>query len=267
MTIQEAMSLYIQESERQIRVYGATALLSPPAIEAAPESTGGPQPQPRGLAAIPLLCAAASESRAAYLRRLGNTQTHMAWWSRQEPLTATPGSLWALPEAGLIAVASLVEAISLRADFALAAVLQSWLWPLHNVLLALWMGMIINFTAWSAAWDLLQTVVWGSRRTGWSLTGIWRDEVAWTAQSVQILTEGHQPLTARLVGLSLLPLMMVVQVAGWPPSPVGKASMFIGLLLVSWWFWFLTLPWLGLCLMGCAILAGNCFALIEVAGV
>lgn len=85
------MRLYIQESDRQVRVYGLTPQTpeNTPALEqqgadGANGVAGGQQQQPRGLAAIPLLCAAASESRQAYLRRLANTRPAQAWWMRQE---------------------------------------------------------------------------------------------------------------------------------------------------------------------------------------
>lgn len=274
MAKEEAMQAYIQESERQVRVYGVTAQTpqNTPALENNDTENGGSgqpqQQQPRGLAAIPLLCAAASESRQAYLRRLANTSAEQAWWKRQEPLCATPGTLWALPETILLAVAALVEYVSIAHLLPFpSAVVQSFLWPCHNVLLALWMGLILTYTGWSAASDLIQTIVWGSRRTGHSLPIIIKDQVVWSSQSVSILTENHQPLSARLVGLALLPYTLVVSLALLAPGDIWQSALYCGILFATWWYWSITLPWLALCLIGAAIFAGNCFALIEIAGV
>ena len=271
----EAIRLYMQEADRQIRVYGgglttmnsngSSGHSSLPSM-----SNGGDETsqQPRGLAAIPLLCAAASESRPAYLRRLANTRLEQAWWRRQEPLTATPGSLWAIPETILLAVASFLEYVSLTADGRIplpAGVVQSFLWPLHNCFLSLWMAFILVMTAWTAAWEMLETVIWG--RTGLALEVVWKDQIQWSAQSTRTLTESHQPLTARLMGLVLWPFTVLVLVASTPGQVLWKAVAFCGLLGVTWWYWFLVLPFVAFWLLGAAILAGNCFGLIELAGV
>lgn len=268
MSQDEAMRLYIVESDRQIRVYGMT----PDAPSARPALENGsttPSQQPRGLAAIPLLCAAASESRQAYLRRLANTRPEQAWWQRQEPLCATPGSILALPETLVIQLAALLEFVSLSAEgsFLPAPVVQSFLWPLHNCLLAEWMGVILVYTAWTAGLDLLSTLLWGSRRTGLSLLGVWKDQVSFGAQSVSTLTESHQPLSARLVGLVMLPLTALVGLASMPPPVVWASLLYIVLLAGTWWYWMMVLPALAAGLLGMAVVAGNCFALIELAGV
>jgi hypothetical protein len=267
------MALYMQESDRQMRVYGSaggTTPLNTPMIEDASQSAAS-SGQPRGLAAIPLLCAAASESRSAYLRRLANTQTHLAWWSRQEPLCASPGSIGALPESILIGLASLVEYVSLSSEKYVsilpAPIIQSWLWPWHNALLALWMGLIVSITAWTSLLDLFKTVLWGSRATGLSLGHVWKDQVQWNATSVRSLTETHQPLSARLVGLAVWPLVGIVQVATWAPAGLPRSILYGVLLVMTWWYWVLTLPFMAVCMMGGALLLGNCFALIELAGV
>lgn len=271
----EAMRLYVTESERQVRVYGSTASSS--SMMMTPENTprlmengsSSPSVQPRGLAAIPLLCAAASESRQAYLRRLAQTDVSQGWWRRQEPLCATPGTVLAVPEFLVIQLAALLESLSLT-DLVPAAiplpVVQSFLWPLHNSLLALWMGVILVYTAWTACWELFQTVLWGSRRTGLSLTGIWKDQVLLTSQSIKGLTESHQPLSARLVGLVLSPLTFLVWMTTHFPI-LWTCILYTAAMVMTWWYWTLTLPFLAICLLGTAVALGNCFALIELAGV
>ena len=295
----EAMRLYCQEADRQIRVYGLgnTALAPPTANnnngamqqqQHANNNTSTPplqQQQPRGLAAIPLLCAAASESRQAYLRRLAQTPVAHAWWKRQEPLTATPGTLWALPERLLLAVATLVEHVSLATPPQLfllllpAPVLQSLLWPWHNSLLALWMGIILIATAWTGAWELLYTTLLGSRRSGWSLAAVWQTQVLAAANTVGTLAEAHQPLTARVMGLCLWPLAVVVswvvekgmgRIIIFSSSDffvLAKAVAYCVWLGVTWWYWFLVLPVVFGWWMVVAGVVGLCFALIELVGV
>ena len=274
------MRSYIHESDRQLRVYGTQQSSvgqtpeNTPAIENGTtnnsnSNNGGEQP--RGLAAIPLLCAAASESRQAYLRRLANTRVDQAWWARQEPLTATPGSIFALPEALLIAYATLIERISLTAEGFVPMipidVLRSFLWPTHNSLLSLWMSYILVGTAWTAVVELSQTIVWGSRRTGLALDVVWKEQVVWCAQSVGSLAEPHQPLTARLAGLFLWVYALLVSLASTPGSIVWKSVLYTFFLCITWWYWLVTLPSLGVALLFLSMLAGNCIAVIELAGV
>jgi len=291
------MKLYCQEADRHIRVYGRAshASLTPMNTPGTSNQRGvEDSQQPRGLAAIPLLCAAASEPRQAYLRRLSQTSLQQAWWRRQEPLTATPGTVLALPEHSLLGVATLVEYISLAVQQSSdstprllsllpAAVVQSFLWPVHNSFLALWMGFILVTTAWGAAIALVQTVVLGSRRTGLSLQAIWRDQVQFVAQSLRTLTEQHQPLTARVMGLLLLPLSLLIQFAGILTSTedsevgdvgnansmilLGTSFLFCGTLVCTWWYWYLFLPVLVIFWLAIALVAGQCFALIEQVGV
>lgn len=281
---QEAMSNYIQESERQIRVYGyssGSAALpgngSTPALEDGPANTPSEPSQPsRGLAAIPLLCAAASEQRPAYLRRLQNTPLTSAWWRRQEPLTATPGSLPALPESILLGVASILEHVSLAANDqvfgqtlpkALTAVLQSALWPLHNALLSVWIGWILIAAVVGGALELAKTVLLGSRRTGRTLDSVWTDEVVFASNAVHTLTEPHQPVSARVVGLLLQPLSLLTSIlVRLVPSTLWMSAGYTVAVVATWWYWVLVLPWcLVVLMLGTSIGLGACFGLIELA--
>ena len=338
---QEAMRLYCLEADRQVRVYGfsssssgsngggSTAASAYAALGQSPTTNGGhallnnshvnanssqqqQQQQSRGLAAIPLLCAAASESRQAYLRRLAQTPASHAWWKRQEPLVATPGTIWALPEHLLLSAAALVEYISLVIQqdthdnnnnnnntndsssgntvlgILPVAVVQSFLWPTHNSLLAMWMGLILISTAWISVMELVQTLLLGSRRTGYSLPAVWKDQVVLAAQSARTLVESHQPLSSRLIGLLLLPLHVLVQGASIvsnsgssssstaaaaaattsSSSPLWSCVLYCAAMLVTWWYWFLVVPTILFWWMVAAFfVAGQCFALIELAGV
>jgi acyl-CoA-binding protein len=300
-----AMQNYIQESERQVRVYGYSPNVALPnstttTNEVAvnnnnPEDTSAANPRSiggsngggnnnnntsspsRGLAAIPLLCAAASEHREAYLRRLQNTPAGSAWWRRQEPLTTVvPNSLAAAPERLLLLIASFLESISLQErilnqpiPLVVRAVLQSALWPLHNALLATWMGWILIATVLSSALELSKTVLLGSRRTGRTLESIYNDEVLFGANSVSTLIEPHQPLSARVVGLVLQPYAFLVHIVlSILPT---NGMLYIGaayatIVLVTWWYWVIAIPWfLVVVLLGTSAALGGCFGLIELA--
>jgi acyl-CoA-binding protein len=313
----QAMRLYCQEADRQMRVYGlgttstSTTLtpptngskngessLTPRAVPMTPHSTpistttgtttttDPPtlQQQPRGLAAIPLLCAAASESRQAYLRRLAQTPLTSAWWKRQEPLTATPGSMLAIPEQVLISTATMVEHVSLRVQqqqqqsqtqqqpyyqLIPAPVVQSLLWPWHNALLALWMGLILVTTACQAVSELVVTIVLGSVRSGHTLSSIWQSTMVPTAAAIRQLTQhAAPPVTARLVGLVLWPAAMALD-GGTTTQPhyyLTRSVVLCAGLGVTWWYWCLVLPVATVWLLVAATLAGWCCALIEWAG-
>ncbi|KAL3921487.1 MAG: hypothetical protein SGILL_002725, partial [Bacillariaceae sp.] len=215
---EEAMKLYLTEAERQMRVYGSATVTSatssrsgsaPQTPQTTPNTTNGngtasnAATTPRGLAAIPLLCAAAAESRPAYLRRLAQTPPEAAWWKRQEPLCATPGSFGAIPESFLLMVARFVEHVSLTTPGNLAA---SFFWPLHNTFLGFWMIIILYNTVMKSMLSIVAILVWGTRRTGISLTREWDETVPLVGQSISAMVERHQALTSRLVGLIMLPL-------------------------------------------------------------
>lgn len=277
MTPTEAMRLYMQEAERQIRVYGSTAPTTPQAtpvgMTAGASGNGTTNGNsnstletPRGLAAIPLLCAAAAESRSAYIRRLGQTSQAHAWWRRQEALCGTPGTITAIPEMFVLGLAQLVEYVSLSTP--IPSVAQSFLWPLHNSFLSLWMLIILVLTLMECVWYILQIVVWGARRTGFSLDKVWDHDLQLWVQCVNGMCESHQATTCRLVGLVLLPASYSVSLLkGIVGSKTLASAIFVLLFMATWWYFVFVLPWMSTCLLGAATTSGICFALIEVAGV
>ena len=131
LSTMNAMQQYIQEADRQVRVYGtSTTTTTTSAVQPKNINENGgynsqqqqqhhppPPPTSRGLAAIPLLCAAASEQRVSYLRRIQTTSYHNAWWKRQEPLLAPPYTILAIPEHILLYIATCVETISLYVTY------------------------------------------------------------------------------------------------------------------------------------------------------
>ena len=278
---EEAMKLYLTEAERQLRVYGsanATSAASsrngsaPQTPQTTPNITNGngnganaAAATPRGLAAIPLLCAAAAESRPAYLRRLSQTPPEAAWWKRQEPLCASPGSFGALPESHLLMVARFVEHVSLTTPGSLAA---SFFWPLHNTFLGLWMMVILYITVMKSMLAIVAILVWGTRRTGISLTREWDDTVPLVGQSISAMVEPHQALTSRLVGLIMLPLPTLINFLKKSiPNMTLSSSFFDIAVVATWWYWFIVSPMLMSCILWTALASGACFALIEFAGV
>ncbi|VEU33965.1 unnamed protein product [Pseudo-nitzschia multistriata] len=294
-TREESMRLYLQEADRQLRVYGSAGAPIPHTSGNASGSQSGgtppngatrtPQttpagsrgagsalpssPTPRGLAAIPLLCAAAAESREAYLRRLSQTSVETAWWIRQEPLCAPVGDLAALPESALLAVARFLEHVTLTTPC--RNLVASFCWPLHKSFLVLWMLVILYVTVLGSSRNILAILVWGSRRTGLSLHREWGEILPMAAQSVSVMCEPHQPLTGRLVGLVLLPgsssVGLLDKTGLADTSPALAALSMVAFLAATWWYWLLVVPWLAGLLLGTAFCIGSCFVLIEVAGV
>ena len=280
------MRLYLSEADRQIRVYGNLTPQTPQATPNAASSTahggngsttsmnGGhatlTMETPRGLAAIPLLCSAAAESRPAYLRRLAQTSYENAWWKRQEALCGTPGTLTALPEMTILQLARLVEHLSLNSSSP-NPVLQSFLWPLHNLCLALWVLMILVLILVECVWNIFQIVIWGARRTGLSLTRVWENDLLLWEQCQVVMCESHQAMTCRLVGLLLLPwswLLRTLRQVVSPTTGTTLASALFGMgVLIGWWYFVVVIPWMSLILLGMACASGFCFALIQIAGV
>ena len=302
---EDSMRLYVQEADRQLRVYGSAAVpiphsntyhtnqesMSPNVNSRTPQTTpannnagesSSVSNTPRGIAAIPLLCAAVAESRKAYLRRLGQTSIETAWWKRQESLCAPPGSLTALPESFLLSIARFIEHITLTppghgggggvmlggGGVNVRNLIASFCWPLHKCLLVCWMLIILYITTFRSALNTCGIIVWGSRRTGLSLNREWIEIIPLVGHSIQIMCESHQPLTCRLVGLMLLPFSSLVSFINRTITNITLASSSMILILcVTWWYWLLTIPFLMGTLLCTAFSVGFCFVLIEFAGV
>lgn len=294
LTQSQAMTAYIIEADRQIAVYGTSPSVTPtntPADEQNSDNgsngTSSVLLTPRGLAAVPLLCAAASESRTSYLKRLENNavSNESGWWTRQEPLCGDPGTVLALPEILVLTIAILVERLSLYLHsntsrnildtFHLRpAVVQSLLWPLHNVLLVVWIMVIFLATLTGSSILTFKTMLLGSKRTGVTLENIFSQEIVPCKRGAGSLCLPHQTATVRFLGLALYPLGMICDLADgvMQKLPLGQQ---MGLLLGSgtyllaslmlWWYWFIALPWIafgGLCF---SFSLGWCFGLIELA--
>ena len=375
---EQAMSLYIQECDRQLRVYGnsistvkKSSLPSPGPGHRTPNNTpagnknrnsdqhnssvdpndppdsntndgssggtgvtgnnvgnggnggtnggNGVLLTPRGLAAVPLLCAAASESRSAYLARLAKTPLHQGWWSKQEPLCADPGTLFAFPETFVLYIASTVEWLSLRIldnssgssnveeqnrqrgqiSLFSPSIFQSFLWPFHNVLLAIWIVIIFLSTILNTAFLSLRTIIFGSAQPRhahpshlhhpniysyqMSLPILFSKEIVPASNAAISLCDNHQTVSIRITGLLFMPYVSICQmsysIAGSNDVNsnynIGNGGMgiWVGAVLYcsclgfTWWYWALIVPWFAFAGVMVSLSCGWCFALIEMAGI
>lgn len=301
---QQAMTAYILEADRQLLVYGTAPPCTPTNTPAAADKDDGTSSYaaystgsatagsvlltPRGLAAIPLLCAAASESRTSYLARLSSTiDLDSGWWSRQEPLCSEPGSIFALPEVIVLTLAVLIERASLHIQLDSGVnsilsslglrpgVLQSLLWPMHNVLLVVWMLVIFLSTLTGSAVITFKTMLLGSKRTGVTLESAFSQEIRPCKHGAGSLCESHQTASVRLLGLALYPLGFICNFSDGIAERVpmsAKAQLFVGsgVYIISglmlWWYWFFLLPWMAMAGIVLSFSVGWCFSLIELAG-
>mmetsp|Transcript_30435 Transcript_30435/g.69678 ORF Transcript_30435/g.69678 Transcript_30435/m.69678 type:complete len:279 (-) Transcript_30435:110-946(-) len=278
------MSRYISECDRQIRVYGTyspppppsspPSRRTPPSTPAPSDSTSSPL-TPRGIAAVPLISAAASESQLHYMDRMAVTIHTNGWWSRQEPLCLGPedNSILLLPERAVIIIASAVERMVLtlpKNSIVPANVVQAAIWPLHNLLLALWSAYVLIFHLFRTTFDVGRTVALGSRRTGISISRSVGHGLVPAAEMARTLTAPRHSLSVRAVGVTMIPLVFVGDGASWMLQEGG--SVITGILLVmtvvtTWWYWTVVLPSVALMGFWAAIFCGGCFALIEFAGI
>ena len=307
------MAAYLVEANRQLKLYGASKTnltayessetprnFQTPMNTPVDASAGDDHSQtntttvlltPRGLAAVPLLSAAASESRSSYLLRLHSTATvQNGWWRKQEPLCAAdPHSIFALPENIVLYLASTVEFISLTlssdtyirnlvGSLGLGPqVVQSMLWPVHNVLLVVWILVLFLSTLAGSTIVLAKTILLGSKRTGIRLEDVFAEDIYPCRMGASSLCGSHQAITVRLLGLVLYPLGMVCEMAEASRYKTGAGRDGGGLLLASavfvtgilllWWYWFILLPWLAVGAIGIALSLSWCFGLIELASI
>ncbi|KAL7499841.1 hypothetical protein ACHAWT_010267 [Skeletonema menzelii] len=234
---------------------------------------------PRGLAAIPLLCAAASESRSAYLARLQVTHPSNGWWAKQEPLCLEVNNPLSIPEKLIIGIACQIERISLLVSEYMGhghavsllspRVLQAFLWPVHNVFLSIWILWILICTYLGSIVSMSQTLLFGAKRTNTPLGRLFLEEILPAARAVESLCEQHQTISVRMSGLALMPMMILCDVANGVVGRLGilvGSVVFVGMGACGWWYWLCVLPWLAVCSVCLAVMSGWCFGLIELSG-
>lgn len=285
---------------------------------------------PRGLAAVPLLCAAASETRCAYLERLGSNGNSVStgtfsegWWRKQEPLCGEPGTILALPETAVIVIATALESFSLSLnginntsstrrmrkkpntttntntnsttvskDCPAASTttltttllppnllpkltIRSFLWPLHNTLLVVWMLLIFLSTATGTAVIAARTMLLGKTTTGTSLAEILTQEIRPLGTGLKDLCGVHQSVGVRLLGLALYPMGLVCELSGEFRERCGgmgerfgacaAVGVYVAAVGVLWWYWLVVLPWMAMVGLMVSVGLGWCFGLIELA--
>jgi len=206
---------------------------------------------------------------------LKSTSTSNGWWAKQESLCADPGTAFAVPEDVIIFLASKAEriALNLNQDFIPLppTVIQSFLWPLHNILLSIWVLLIFICTFFGSTVSTAKTILMGAKRTGVPLNSIFTEEITPSAKAANSLCAPHQALSIRLVGLALMPLVTICDVASGTTRTTGILTGGILLVvssIITWWYWICVLPWLafaGVCFV--VVICGGCFAVIEMAGV
>ena len=315
-TQQDAMEAYVAECDRQVQFYGtrddgssysagaatpqrqqaATSSQSTPMYHSStPQNTPAAQNDasdnnnnnnddgvllcPRGLAAIPLLCAAASESRSAYLARLQVTHPSNGWWAKQEPLCLEVNNPLSIPERLIIGIACQIERVSLvvseymghgqAVSLLSPRVLQAFLWPVHNVFLSIWILWILICTYLGSIVNMSQTLLFGAKRTNTPLGRLFLEEILPSARAVESLCEQHQTISVRMSGLALMPMMILCDVANGVVGRLGilvGSVVFVGMGVSGWWYWLCVLPWLAVCAVCLAAMCGWCFALIELSG-
>jgi len=172
------------------------------------------------------------------------------WWAKQEPLCLEVNNPLSIPEKLVISLASQLEHISLivsnymgeghAVSILSPRVLQAFLWPVHNVFLCTWITLILTTTYLGSLVMMIQTLLFGAKRTNAPLGRLFMEEVSPWARAVESLCEQHQVIGVRVSGLILMPLMMLCDFA---VSVVGRAGILVGSLvfvcmgLCSWWYW------------------------------
>lgn len=264
----QAMAAYMTEADRQMQMYGSSmALQEVDAMSAASSTTStSVLLTPRGLAAVPLLCAAAAEPRKAFLSR---TSSHRRWWQKQEPLCVSlPSeySVLALPEQSVIWIGTQIEAFS--AKYPNGPVWHSYLWPIHNVTLVMWMAIVLVSSFLSTAVILARILVLGRNRTGVSLPEILHDEIVPFQYACQTLLQPHQAISVRLLGLLFMPAIKLCEVTinlHQRNFSTQAASVHILLCLGTIWYWTWFMAFMAYVALVAALNVGVCFAIIQIA--
>lgn len=282
---QQPPSAAARESEQSTPMYHTTTPQNTPAAYVNANNTGNDNSDdgvllcPRGLAAIPLLCAAASESRTAYLARLQVTHPTNGWWAKQEPLCLEVNNPLSIPEKLIIGIACQIERISLvvseymghgqAVSILSPRVLQAFLWPVHNVFLSIWILWILICTYLGSIVSMSQTLLFGAKRTNTPLGRLFLEEIIPAARAVESLCEQHQTISVRMSGLALMPMMILCDVANGVVGRMGilvGSVVFVGMGACGLWYWLCVLPWLAVCAVCLAVMSGWSFALIELSG-
>lgn len=260
-----------------MRVYGRTADSSttstgdtPSASSSSARIASTSSSIPRGIAAVPLLCVAAAENKDTYSARMLRTNPSESWWGKQDALCAEPGSAFALPETVVLYVANQVEHVVLGAPLEPKNLLAA-VWPVHNVLICIWIAFIHVCTLIGSAVLASKIVFLGKKRVGVSLEDLFQDTIVPLGISASTLSKSHprQATGVRVVGLALMPLSWICKMsANLADGTIVVGAMFyVWAAMMSWFYWLSVIPWCAVGAVWVGAIVGICYGIIEVAGV
>ena len=227
---------------------------------------------------VPFLSSAASEPFPTYMQRMSLQNVSHSWWSRRTPLLgpASPSepTFTSKIENGLITVGSLLESFALRSSslgpFPASSV-HAFVYPLHILLITLWILLIYLLTIPTTAYLLTKTTLMGSNSTGVTLSQLIDASVTPTSTVASgLLSDAKNSLPVRALGLSLTPLCIITDVSLSLNGGLGDltaAAFYVFGVLATWWYWVFVVPWLGVAVGWVGLGYGVCLAVIEVAGV
>ena len=289
----EAMSRYIAECDRQIRVYGSLAggptTTTVEKTSNAPTQTPLPTPNPQqaqqqavgltGIESVPLLASAASESHSSYMSRLSLVSPGSAhasgFWSRQIPLYGNDEtSTFATgAEKAIIKIGQFLE--SATSNMTLGPLppssFHSLSYPLHIILLSHWILLIYLLSITSTVYVTTKTLLLGSSATGLTLPQIHSTIITPTSLvATSLLTSPQHSLPVRFIGLLLTPLTVTTDVTTTLTATAGHAAssfVYCALTALLWWYYTMVIPWSAAAMTWSAGGYGGCLAIIEYAGV
>jgi acyl-CoA-binding protein len=286
----EAMSRYVAECDRQIRVYGSLAGPSTSTVEKSeptitPLSTPNPQLPPNssylsGIDSIELLASAASESLPSYMSRLAVTSTggqHANhFWARQIPLyAANANSVTGGMECGIIALGKHLEKVTSAPisflPFIPLTSLHALSYPLHVILLTTWIVLIYLLALTSVSVLTAKTLLLGSSSSGYSLSQIDAGIIKKINHTVErIYTDSKYSLPVRAVGMVFISVNITTEVSSSLSAVAGEfvgSLAYVGILGCTWWYYYIVVPWLVMAMVWASCIYGVGLGVVEAAGV
>ena len=146
------------------------------------------------------------------------------------------------------------------------SVAHAFTFPLHLLLLGVWMDVIFLMTAWNACLVAGKTLVFGSKVTKVTMESVFENEIVRAGEVVRLLGEGG--FVAKCVSFSMFPLSILVDVVVMVNDTFGvlvAMTIFAGGGLFMWWFVIFVLPWCAVVIGWICCLYGLCCGVIEMA--
>mmetsp|Transcript_12820 Transcript_12820/g.26152 ORF Transcript_12820/g.26152 Transcript_12820/m.26152 type:complete len:357 (-) Transcript_12820:45-1115(-) len=283
----EAMSRYISECDRQIRVYGSksgpttsTMENSKPDVTNVPPPAENPNTPPssllKGIDSVPLLASAASEPQKSYMQRLAIMNANQSWWGRQSPLcsasTAEP-SLSSKVESIIISLGTFFERQAL-AGHSVGPItptsVHATVFPIHVLLLTYWIVVVYLLTIPTTFYLVVKTMLLGSNATGVNLSQLIESTITPASTTASMMmNDTSNSLPPRFIGLALTPLVIITDVTLTTYNAAGDfvgALMYCFGILITWWYWVFVVPWLSIALGWVGVAYSCCCGIVEYAG-